>query len=317
MQPIFARIVKVDERTRTVTGRAAQEVVDRSGEIFDYKTSKPEFQKWSAEIYSDSQGKSYGNVRSMHGNIAAGKLTAITFDDVEKAVDITAKIVDDQEWEKICEGVHTGFSIGGTYKNKRPEVMAGKMVTRYTAIPSEISLVDRPCIPTAKFDFTKRDGSIVRKQFKNSSSELVATMNNVQAMMEASGMVKNTSDIDAIRKVHARGARPLPGDFLYKFGAASTHRNQAAANAILRKRVKTNAAGSRLRKVSFPPHDNDIDGGSIANTGASNNFRDQPSPNVKPTRIGNQIIGAPSRTNMQAAVDAIKQDLARGAKRMG
>jgi hypothetical protein len=40
------------------------------------------------------------------------------------------------------------------------------MVTRYTAVPSEISIVDRPCCPTAKF-FTihKRDGSVVKREF--------------------------------------------------------------------------------------------------------------------------------------------------------
>ena len=75
MTPIFARIYKVDEETRTVTGRAAQEVVDRDNELFDYTSSKPEFMKWSAEVHADSGGQSLGNVRSMHGNVAAGKLT--------------------------------------------------------------------------------------------------------------------------------------------------------------------------------------------------------------------------------------------------
>ena len=40
------------------------------------------------------------------------------------------------------------------------------MVTRYTAVPSEISIVDRPCCPTAKFfHIKKRDGSIVKREF--------------------------------------------------------------------------------------------------------------------------------------------------------
>jgi|SRR5882724_2563328 len=166
MQPIFARIYKVDEATRTVYGRAAQEVVDRDNELFDYASSKPEFQKWSAEVFADTQGKSHGNVRSMHGNIAAGKLTEIDFLDNEKAIDVAAKIVDNNEWDKVMEGVHTGFSIGGRYARKWSEPINGKMVTRYTAVPSEISIVDRPCIPTAKFfSIHKRDGSIVEKEF--------------------------------------------------------------------------------------------------------------------------------------------------------
>lgn len=166
MQPIFARIVKVDEETRTVTGRAAQEVVDRDNEIFDYDTSKPEFMKWSAEVHADTSGKSLGNVRSMHGNIAAGKLTNIDFNDVEKAIDVSAKIIDNNEWEKVLEGVHTGFSIGGRYARKWAQPINGKMVQRYTAVPSEISIVDRPCCPTAKFfEVHKRDGSFEKREF--------------------------------------------------------------------------------------------------------------------------------------------------------
>lgn len=168
MHPMFARITKVDEATRTVTGRAAQEVVDRDNEMFDYASSKPEFMKWSAEVSADSGGKSLGNIRSMHGNVAAGKITNIDFNDVEKAIDISAKIIDNNEWEKVMEGVHTGFSIGGRYARKWAEPVNGKMVQRYTAVPAEISIVDRPCCPTAKF-FTihKRDGSIVKREFIN------------------------------------------------------------------------------------------------------------------------------------------------------
>jgi hypothetical protein len=79
----------------------------------DYASSKPEFQRWSADVFEASNGKSLGNVRSMHGAVAAGKLTNIVFDDVERAVDVEAKIIDDAEWAKVQLGVFTGFSIGG------------------------------------------------------------------------------------------------------------------------------------------------------------------------------------------------------------
>ena len=166
MPSIFARLTKVDEETRTVYGRAAQEVVDRDNEIFDYKSSKPNFMKWSQEVYSDSEGRSLGNVRAMHSNVAAGKLTDIQFVDDEQAIDIAAKIVDDGEWKKVLEGVYTGFSIGGRYARKWADSINGKMVNRYTANPSEISIVDRPCGPTSRF-FTihKADGTDVQKEF--------------------------------------------------------------------------------------------------------------------------------------------------------
>lgn len=160
LSPVFARITKVDEATRTVTGRATQECVDRDNEVFDYATSKPNFMKWSAEVHAETGGKSLGNVRSMHGNTSAGILTDINFDDHEKAIDVSAHIVDDQEWKKVLTGCYSGFSIGGKYTKKWPDIMGGKMVNRYTAMPAEISIVDRPCVPTAKF-FTvhKADGS--------------------------------------------------------------------------------------------------------------------------------------------------------------
>jgi hypothetical protein len=168
---IFAQITKVDEENRMVFGRAVQETVDRTGEIFDYDTSKPYFEEWSKTVFEDSNGKSLGNIRSMHGKVAAGKVVKIDFNDAEKAIDIGAKVIDDNEWEKVLEGVHTGFSIGGGYVKKwdDPEIKVGSdAAVRYTANPSEISLVDRPCVPTAKFfDVQKADGSVVQKEFKS------------------------------------------------------------------------------------------------------------------------------------------------------
>jgi hypothetical protein len=164
---IFARITKIDEAQRLVYGRATQEIVDRAEEVMDYASSKPYFEKWSSECYKDSAGKSLGNVRAMHGAVSAGKLTDIQFDDEEMAVDVCSKVVDDNEWNKVLEGCYTGYSIGGGYVKKWADKVGGKKVTRFTANPSEISLVDRPCVPTAKFfDIMKSDGSVTQQLFK-------------------------------------------------------------------------------------------------------------------------------------------------------
>lgn len=161
---LFAQITKVDEKTRTVSGRMAQEVPDKSGEILDYAGSKPHFQRWVENTKKASGGKSLGNVRSMHGPLAAGKVTGIEFIDAEKAMDIMVKVVDDGEWKKVQEGVYTGFSIGGSYVGK--PVVEGDL-KRYVASPDEVSLVDNPCIPTATFfDVHKADGSVIQKAFK-------------------------------------------------------------------------------------------------------------------------------------------------------
>jgi hypothetical protein len=161
---LFARITKYDEATGILHGRAVQEVADRSSEIFDYATSKPYFQSWSSDVAKASDGKSVGNVRAMHGNVAAGKLTALEFNDAEKAIDVTAHIVDTNEREKCAKGVYTGFSIGGKYVNKWNDPADAKL-TRYTANPSEISIVDVPCISTATFIVTKADGSNEIRKF--------------------------------------------------------------------------------------------------------------------------------------------------------
>lgn len=163
---LFAQIRKVDEAKRLVYGRAAEEAVDKSGEIMDYASSKPNFEKWSADIAADSGGANLGNVRAMHGKVAAGKLTGIDFSDADKAVDVCAKVVDDNEWKKVLEGVYTGFSIGGSYANRKVEKIDSQDVTRYTAVPTEISLVDRPCMKGAKFfDVQKADGTLAKVEF--------------------------------------------------------------------------------------------------------------------------------------------------------
>jgi len=47
------------------------------------------------------------------------------------------------------------------------------------------------------------------------------------------------------------------------------------------------------------------------------NWRDQPWQPPKPTMVGGHVVGAPAKSNMDAARDALKRDLARGAKRVG
>lgn len=167
-QIAFARLMKVDIANRLVYARAAQEVPDRVGEIFDYETSKPYFERWSKSQLGNSLGKSAGNVRAMHKDVAAGILTptnGITFHDDERAIDVCMHITDDAEWAKCESGTYTGVSIGGRYAKKWEDAELKK--TRYTGDPSEVSLVDRPAIPTATF-FTvqKADGSLEERAFR-------------------------------------------------------------------------------------------------------------------------------------------------------
>lgn len=161
---LFIPITKVDAKQRLVYGTLTEEVPDKAGEIFDYATGKEAFQKWSGEIEKSTSGKSKGNLRAMHDNIAAGKFTDIVFDDVAKRIEGVAKVVDDNEWRKVEEGVYTGFSIGGGYA-KRWTDPSNPQLKRFTPTLAEVSLVDSPCVPTATFEFIKEDGSKELRKF--------------------------------------------------------------------------------------------------------------------------------------------------------
>jgi len=164
---LFIPLSKVDVEKREVWGRITQEVLDKSGEIMDYATSKPKFEKWSAEFEKATDGASLGNVREMHGKSAAGKLIKMIFDDASKSIDVGSKIVDDQAWKKVLERVYTGFSVGGSYAKRWQDGSA----MRYTAAPAEVSLVDNPCVGTALFyDLVKADGTMEKIALRTDTS---------------------------------------------------------------------------------------------------------------------------------------------------
>ncbi len=167
---LFVPITKIDVEKRIVYGIATGETPDRSKEICDYASTKPHYEAWSGDISKASGGKSLGNLRAMHGKVAAGKVVAINCNDVEKQIEIAAHVVDDQEWRKVEEGVYTGFSQGGAYAKRWPDETNPEM-TRYTAIPSEISLVDIPCLKTATFEVIKADGSTEMRKFVTVEAE--------------------------------------------------------------------------------------------------------------------------------------------------
>ena len=176
MKEIFAQITKTVEQpdgTCKVFGTAAAEVVDKTKEIMDYATARPQIEKWRDEAITRSDGKSQGNIRAMHGKIAAGKATGIEFNDANKTVDIATHIIDPVEAKKCMEGVYTGFSVGGDYLKRWPDP-DNKGVMRYTPSLSEISLVDNPCIPSAVFSHVKLDQTVELRKFAGAEGGLSA-----------------------------------------------------------------------------------------------------------------------------------------------
>lgn len=197
---LFLPITKVDVEQRTVYGRAVQEVPDKAAEVFDYASSKPLFSAWSETIAKATEGKNLGNVRAMHGKVAAGKLTELAFNDDEKAIDVAAKVVDDAEWQKCLEGVYTGFSIGGKYA-KRWQDEANPALMRYTAEPSEISLVDNPCVPTATFTMLKADGTSETKPFQRLAVLKALLEDSALTLGELLGLMDEYLPSDAAQKL--------------------------------------------------------------------------------------------------------------------
>lgn len=155
----FMPITKVDVQNREVWGYGSIEEPDQANEIMDWATSREHFQNWTQAAEKRSGGKSKGNVRAMHQAVAAGKLVECTMDDANKGLWVGAKIVDDNEWKKVLEGVYTGFSIGGSYLRKWPDQRQPGLL-RYTARPTELSIVDSPCVAGATFRMVKADGVI-------------------------------------------------------------------------------------------------------------------------------------------------------------
>ena len=132
----FLPIAKVDKDNRTVSGYASTPTKDADGEIVTLdavRNALPDYMAW-------------GNIREMHKLSAVGVAEEANVD--TKGLFLTAKIIDDSAWKKCLEGVYKGFSIGGRKIDKQ-----GNKITEIEM--TEISVVDRPANPDAKFSLAK------------------------------------------------------------------------------------------------------------------------------------------------------------------
>jgi hypothetical protein len=233
---LFLPLAKVDLDQRIVHGVVTAETPDRVGEICDYASTRPYFETWSAEARSASGGKSLGAVRAMHGRVAAGKLTDIAFDDEGKRILVAAKIVDDDEWLKVTEGVYTGFSQGGRYIKRWPDPETG--LTRFTAEPTEISLVDLPCLPDATFEVVK-DGVVEKRGFaKRVEPGATSVQAAVEPVAEGGAAERSSEDPPAAPagapRIAAAAAptNPLPAEALLKAASALSQAAEKLQRAI-------------------------------------------------------------------------------------
>jgi hypothetical protein len=130
---LFAEIKRVDDAQRMAEGYAyVNPVVKGEGGVRLLRSTMEEASKGYMEFPA---------VREMHSGSAVGTGKGIEWD--KKGCFIRAKIVDDDAWNKVKEGVYRGFSIGLSGM-----LLRGKDVVKADWV--ETSLVDRPADPDAR-----------------------------------------------------------------------------------------------------------------------------------------------------------------------
>ena len=154
---IFVPIAKLDDEQRMVYGYATTEALDAQGEIIKREAIEAALPHYMR----------FANIREMHQLSAVGVAKEAEFD--EKGLYLKAKVVDDEAWAKVKEGVYKGFSIGGRVTER--DRLDKKLITGVEL--NEISLVDRPANPEALIDAYKVWGEAAAKiGARNSKADL-------------------------------------------------------------------------------------------------------------------------------------------------
>src|SRR6266478_2427212 len=129
----FLPFTKVNAAKREVSGIVTAELPDKDLEVCDYEKSKPYYKAVIEEIGKATDGKNFFPLRTMHQLNAAGKCIGFHFDDADKEIEMTFKVVDDDAWKKVDERVYTGFSQGGRKVGDQVEDPVYKNCMRYVA----------------------------------------------------------------------------------------------------------------------------------------------------------------------------------------
>ena len=129
-----------------VFGKASGPDLDLDGQIADPRWLRKAMPEWMA----------WGNVREMHRPSAAGVGKELSADGDDW--NLKALVVDRGAVEKVETGVYKGFSIGiKDPKVIRDATAPGGRIVGGTIV--EVSLVDRPCNPTATMGIAKAYGA--------------------------------------------------------------------------------------------------------------------------------------------------------------
>jgi len=166
----FIPFAKVDAQKREVWGIVTAELPDKDDEVCDYEGSKPYYQAVIDEMSKATGGQNLFPLREMHGLSAAGKCVGVEFRDPEREIFMGFKVVDDDAWQKVDENVYTGFSHGGSVVGKMTPDPTFDGCLRYVANPSEVSLVDNPCLAAAHFAYVNKTGQVELRKFSKTGT---------------------------------------------------------------------------------------------------------------------------------------------------
>ena len=152
MVRLFAPLQRVDDEARMVYGVFVSDTpVTEYGDtqvVLDWEATRAAVEAWRA----------WGNIREMHGLVAAGVAREITLDEEQHVGRVGAFVVDDPAWKKVKAGVYKGFSVGlNPRKWELSEAREDPVrVTDYEIV--EVSLVDRPKDPTSVIEVWRVSG---------------------------------------------------------------------------------------------------------------------------------------------------------------
>lgn len=195
---LFAPLETADERL--VYGVVSTPTPDAQGgvwqgERYDGDIVDPAALRAAIDDYLE-----WAAIREMHQPVAAGKaLDVLVRDDV---VYLVARIVDDNAWQKVKEGVYKGLSIGGRVIDAKLETLPdGRRVRRITRLQlTEISLVDRPANPEAAILLIKRgtmseDETITLADLAQDGEAAVAKAADVNKIVQQIQALRNDAEL--------------------------------------------------------------------------------------------------------------------------
>lgn len=167
----FIPITKIDEDEHMVYGWASTPQLDSDGEVIAVEALEKALPKYLQ----------FPTIREMHQPKAVG--TTKNAEVSEKGLYIGAKIVAEDAWKLVKEGVYTAFSVGGNIVEKVKNVIHDMELI-------EISLVDVPANKGAVIELWKSGKVSKNAETVYSLSNLMIQMKDMAMWMDMQGKKK-------------------------------------------------------------------------------------------------------------------------------